>query len=312
MKKKIVAIGGGSGLAVLLKGLKKYPCDLSAIVTMTDNGTSTGRLRKQFNILPPGDIRKIIAVLAKDEKTWTELFNYRFRRGKGLAGHTLGNLFILALEKITGNFREAVVKTSEILNINGKVIPSTLESIDLVARLKNGKIIKGERKAYLAGRKNPIDKIWLDKKNIQPNPDAIYAIQNADVILIGPGSLWTSILPNFLINNITKSIIENKKAKKIYICNVSTERGETQNYSVDDHIMGLVKSTNKKIFNQVIVNNKIIKTSEKSHILGEIHNITTNQKIINNYQIIIGDVINQDNPLFHDSTKLAKIIWKSI
>lgn len=312
MRTKVVTIGGGTGLATLLKGLKGYDLDISAIVTMTDDGTSSGRLRKTFKVLPPGDIRKTIVALADREDLVKSLFEYRFRRGKGLAGHSLGNLLIIALEKITGSFRQAIASASEILNAKGRVIPSTYQSANLISKHKSGKIIIGERKAYNRGMTDPIVDVKLDKKNVKANPEAIDAIKIADVILIGPGSLWTSVIPNFLINGITKAVIKNSKAQKIYICNVSTERGETQQYSVKDHIATLARHSHKNIFNKVLVNSKIKKTTDKFAKLGEINNITTDLNKIGHYQIISKNIISDRDPLFHNSDKLACVIWELI
>lgn len=310
--KKVVCIGGGTGLATLLIGLKQYDLDIAAIVTMTDDGTSTGRLRRQYGILPPGDIRKTIIALAQKEDLLTELFKYRFHRGKGLAGHSLGNLLILALEKITGNFAQAVAAASQILATRGKVIPATLENINLVSEHQSGKKIIGERKAFNLGHKDPIVKASLDKKDVTANSEAISAIRNADIILIGPGSLWTSIIPNLLIKDITKEIVKNKKARKIYIANVSTERGETQNYSIKDHIDALVSHSHANLFHRVLVNDKIVKLSDKVDRLGEINNITTSKQKINSYQIIRSSIINSKNPLYHDSKKTARAIMELI
>ncbi len=312
MKTKVVAIGGGTGLSTLLEGIKAYDFDISAIVVMTDDGLSTGRLRKTFGILPPGDIRKSIIALAKKEDLLTELFEYRFGQGKGLKGHSLGNLLLLALTKITGSFRQAVYAASEILATTGKVIPATLENLNIVAYLASGRKACGERKAYLLGRKDPIQKVELSDINAKANNEAIKAIKNADVILIGPGSLYSSLIPNFLIKSITKEILKNKRAKKIYICNVSTERGETQNYSVEDHIKALVKHSNPKLFNTVLVNNKIVKTTKKAQKLGEVHNITYLKNKFGRYKIIGADLIDKAKPLYHDSDKLGKTIKKLI
>lgn len=309
-KIKIVAIGGGTGLSALLKGLKEYPWDISAIVTMTDDGLSTGRLRRDFGILPPGDIRKCIIALSSEETLLTQLFEYRFKRGKGLSGHSLGNLLMLALEKNTGSFEKAIRAASKILAIRGSVIPSTYEKINLIAYHKSGKKTVGERKAYLIGKKDPINNVILDKENVEANPEAIKAITNANIIIIGPGSLFTSIISNFLIKDITRAVLKNKKAKKIYICNVSTERGETQGYSVEDHINKTREYLHSHAIDICLVNNKILKSSKKEYKLGEIKNITTEKKEINDVKILNKDVINQKNPLCHDSIKLAKEIWR--
>jgi uncharacterized cofD-like protein len=309
-KIKIVAIGGGTGLSTLLKGLKEYPWDISAIVTMTDDGLSTGRLRHDFGILPPGDIRKCIIALSNEEDLLTKLFEYRFRRGKGLSGHSLGNLLMLALEKNTGSFKKAIRAASKILAIRGRVIPSTYEKINLIAYHKSGKKTVGERRAYLIGKKDPIKNIILDKEGVEANPEAVKAIANADIIIIGPGSLFTSIISNFLIKNIMDAVSKNKKAKKIYICNVSTERGETQGYSVEDHINKITEYLFLQPFDICLVNNKILKSSKKEYKIGEIKNITTEKKEILGAKIVNKDIINKKNPLCHDSSKLAKEIWR--
>jgi uncharacterized cofD-like protein len=309
-KIKLVAIGGGTGLSTLLKGLKMYPLNISAIVTMTDNGLSTGRLRRDFGILPPGDIRKCIIALSPEETLLTKLFEYRFKRGKGLSGHSLGNLLMLALEKNTGSFSKAVEEASKILAINGKVVPSTLEKINIIAHHKSGKKMLGERKAFLLGKKDPIIKVELDKHDVKGNPEAIKAIQNADIIVIGPGSLFTSIISNFVIPDIMNAVINNKKARKIYICNVSTERGETQGFGVEEHIEMLFNHSGPKVIDSCLVNSKIIKTSSKEYKLGEIKNFSTSRDKIKGVKIIRKNLINANDPLYHDSNKLADAIWR--
>lgn len=311
--KKIVFIGGGTGLSTILSGIKKYPYDISAIVAMTDDGFSTGRLRKDFNTLPPGDLRKCLIALSDNSKLLTQVFNYRFRKSKGLSGHSLGNLLILSLEKITGSFANAITEASKILSIRGNVIPSTLDNINLVGKLENGKEITGERKLFLTSRKtkSPIKNIWL-KPQAKANPIALEAIKNADYVIIGPGSLYTSILPNLLINEINEGIIKNKTAKKIYICNVSTERGETQGFGVSKHIQKLQEYTSTSLIDYCLVNSKIISTSKKEYKLGEINNITTKEKEIFGVKIILKDIINKKNPLYHDNEKLASNIHKII
>ncbi len=306
----IVFLGGGTGLSNLLTGAKKYPWNISAIVAMTDDGLSSGRLRKDFKTLPPGDIRKCLIALSQDSGLLAELFNYRFHRSKGLAGHSLGNLLILALEKITGSFSKAINEANKILATSGKVMPSTLDDIQLAGTLSNGKTITGERKLFLSGMANKIEKVWLTPDKVQANPDAIMAIKEADLIVIGPGSFYTSIIPNLLIKDITTAIIANKKAKKIYICNVSTERGETQNFTVDDHIRLLQNYSHKNIANYCVVNNKIISKSAKQHKLGEINNITTDKTTISGCKIVANNIINASEPLYHDPNKLAKIIYE--
>lgn len=305
MKKKIVVIGGGSGLAMLLRGLKKYDFDISAIVTMTDDGRSTGILRKQFDSLPQGDIRRCIAALSDEEEILTKLFEYRFKRGKGLSGHALGNLILLAMQDICGSFERGIAEFSRILEAVGHVYPSTLENTGLVALLRSGRVVKGESRITKAGHRDPIKKLKLTKK-AKPSVDALYAIKKADAIIIGPGSLYTSIIPNFLIKEITRAAATNRQAKKIYICNVSTERGETEKFSVEDHIETLVSYADPKIFDLVLVNSRIIHTNADEGKLGNVQNINTDKEKIGRYKIIHADVVNLENPLFHDSKRLAK------
>lgn len=309
--KKIVFIGGGSGLSNILEGVKKYRWDISAIVVMTDNGLSTGRIRRDFNTLPPGDVRKCLVALSND-KILKQVFEYRFQKGKGLAKHSLGNLILLALDKISGGYDKAIIKASEILSIKGKVIPSTLDNINLGGKLENGKEIIGERKLFLAGIKSKIKKVWLVPDNVKTNPKAIKEIKNADFIIIGPGSFYTSIIPNLLLSGIKNAILDNTKAQKIYICNVSTERGETQGYTVEDHINKLHEYSDKKIINSCLVNNKLISRSDKEYKLGEVKNITTTKADILGCKIIAGDFIDDFNPLYHDKYKIAKKLKKII
>lgn len=307
----IVFIGGGTGLSNILEGAKRHPWNISAIVAMTDDGLSTGRIRRDFNTLPPGDLRKCLIALS-DDKTLREVFSYRFQRSKGLAKHSLGNLIILALEKTTGNYDLAIKKASEILNTKGVVIPSTLENIKLAGKLKNGKKVVGERKLFLEGVKSAIEKVWLVPKKAKSNNEAVQVIKNADVIVIGPGSLYTSIIPNLLLKNITRAIIKNKKAEKIYVCNASTERGETQGFDVNDHIREIQKYSDKNIFNKCLVNSKIISRSDKEYKIGEVKNISTTKDYILGCEIIKKDLVNDANPLYHDKNKVISLIWKIV
>jgi len=309
---KVVAIGGGTGLSVLLEGIKKYPFQISAIVTMTDNGSSTGRLRADYGILPPGDIRKCIIALACEKNLMSKLFEFRFRRGKGLSGHSLGNLLMLALEKNTGSFKKAIEEASKILAIKGKVIPATYDCINITSLHKSGQHVFGEMAVSKTGKFDPIEKIDLDKKNVKANSEAIKAIKLANVILIGPGSLYTSIISNFVIQGITNAVKKNKRAQKIFICNVSTERGETQGYDIEDHLRALKIHSYNKIVDYCLINNKLISKSFKEHKLGEVKNITTSKKEILQTRIIKKNIINDHDPLYHDSSKLGKAIWEII
>lgn len=307
-KPKVVAIGGGSGLATLLRGLKNHPVSLSGIVTMTDNGASSGRLSREMGVLPPGDIRQCLAALSDDEQLLTKLFEYRFGKGRGLSGHSLGNLLLIALSDITGDFESAVQASSKILSIKGEVIPSTLEHVSLIARLKNGQQALGEVDIPVQGHRFGIDRIELSPQSVKANPTAVHFINNADLILVGPGSLFTSILPSFLITEI-RAALAKSTAMKIYVCNASTERGETEGFTVADHIQQLLHYANGTRFDAALVNNRVVTTSNEGK-LGSIHNIVIEETAVLGVPIVSTDLINAAQPLFHDSKKLADAIWQ--
>ena len=243
---KVVAIGGGTGLSTLLRGLKYFVPDiiqdLTAIVTVSDNGGSTGILRKELNIPAPGDVRNCITALAEDEDILTKVMQYRFEEGEGLKGHSFGNLFLTVLTKITGDFLEAIEITSKILKIKGHIIPSTDSMVNLVAEFTDGNIIKGEVEITEYGRKliAKIKRIWLEPEDVRAPQKAVDSILDADMIILGPGSLFTSIIPNLLIKDIRDAIL-NSKAFKLYICNVMTQYGETDGFTASDHVKALNK-----------------------------------------------------------------------
>ena len=307
LKVNIVAIGGGSGLSTLLRGLKEYTKNITAIVTMCDQGGSTGRLIDDFDILPPGDIRQCIAALSDAEPSLKSIFEYRFSEGEGLSGHALGNLLITALVRLTGSFEKAVEEACRILSTNGQVLPSTLEKAILCAKLKSGQIIYGESEIPIAAHTDPVMKVFLDPHTIGVYPKVVEAINKADMIIIGPGSLYTSIIPNFLIRELLDAVV-GSSALKIYICNVSTERGETEGYSVEDHIKSLVAHSHPHIFDIVLINDKIILESHGEGGFGLIKNITALEENILGYPIFKADIISEENPLFHDSKKLSNRI----
>lgn len=310
-QKHIVVIGGGTGLSNLVSGLKEYTDSISAVVTMTDDGRSSGKLRKDFDTIPPGDIRKCLTALSNDEALMTQVFNYRFDRGRGINDHALGNLLLVALENITGSFREAVNQASHILAIKGEVLASTFNKVDLKAKMQDGKQIIGESLIVKEGHKNPIKKLMLHPGRVKANPEVLGTIRNADGIIIGPGSLWTSIIPNFLLKEITDAVVKSR-AKKIYICNIATERGETERYSIEDHIDRLVKHSHPRLFNIVLVNDNVVHSNHDTGELGKVSNITTDKKKIDRYKIIKKDIIDEKNPLYHDKHKLAKAIMEII
>jgi uncharacterized cofD-like protein len=303
---RIAAIGGGTGLANLLRGLKKYSRHISAIVTVADNGGSTGRLRKDFDTLSPGDIRKCISALAYDEELVSNVLEHRFLESKKtLGGHTLGNIWITALTDYFKSFERAIEATSEIFQTAGKVLPSTLQNIDLVIEYGDGKKT-GEK--YLDLEMRQIKKISLNRKAVSAYKKAVAAIVEADLILIGPGSLYGSILPNLLIPGIRRAILANKKAVKVYIANCSTERTQTRSYTIDDHIRVIKEHVGSKMFDFCLVNNHIVRLSKDETVLGAVNNITTEKKTIDKVKIVSADVVNIKNPLYHDSQKLAKAV----
>lgn len=309
-KPKVVLIGGGSGLSVVLSAIKAFPIQLSAIVTMTDDGASSGRLRNAVAVSPPGDIRKCITSLAKDEQLLTKLFEYRFQKIRGLNGHSLGNLILVALTDITGGFDNAIEAVSKIMRIEGSVYPSTLEDVRLAAKLENDQVVLGEDHIPIAGHKYPIAKIMMVPETVKANPKALKAIKEADYIIIGPGSLYTSILSNFLIKDIQKAVY-GASAKKVYICNISTERGETEGYSVEDHYNRIKEYTKLKYLDYIIVNDKILSRGQEGH-LGSITNISIPKANLNGSKVILTDLINDQTPLYHSPQKLSEAIKQII
>ena len=259
---KIVAIGGGTGLSMLLRGIKKITNNITAVVTVGDDGGSSGRLREQMGVLPPGDIRNCIAALADDDDIVTKLFQYRFRAGEGLEGHSFGNLFITAMTAICGDMVTAIKESSKVLLIRGRVLPATCDDMKLYAKMEDDSIVRGESNIPEAGKR--IMQLCCEPADCKPTPDVVEAIHNADLIIMGPGSLYTSVISNFLVKDITKAVWQSK-AKKIYVCNAMTQVGETDNYSVSDHVktifdhvrMPEIDDSNKNFFDAVLVNNSM-------------------------------------------------------
>jgi uncharacterized cofD-like protein len=247
---KIVVLGGGTGLSTLLRGLKTYSANITAIVTVADDGGSSGRLRREIGVLPPGDIRNCLAALADEEKLLTELFQYRFRVGDGLAGHSFGNLFLTVMSEVTGDIERAIAASSKVLAIRGQVLPATLSDMRLWAELADGRRIEGE--SHITEANGKIVRIGCTPADPPALPKAIQAIQEADYIIIGPGSLYTSIIPNLLVPDITEAL-GRSKAVRIYVCNIMTQPGETDAYTVADHIRTLDRVAGQKLFDAVLV-----------------------------------------------------------
>lgn len=263
---RIVAVGGGTGLSMLLKGIKHITNNITAVVTVGDDGGSSGRLRNEMGVLPPGDIRNCIAALANDEDLVTKLFQYRFKSGEGLEGHSFGNLFLTALCSITGDMVRAVKESSNVLSIRGRVLPSTLDDMKLVAEMEDGRIIHGESNIPEAHGK--IKRLFTDPQSCSALDDVINAIKDAELIILGPGSLYTSVIPNLLIKQIAQEIAKSN-AKKIYVCNIMTQPGETDGYTVSDHIKALMKHANSRdIIDAVLVNDTMPANLAKKYQLS--------------------------------------------
>ncbi|HYL27326.1 MAG TPA: gluconeogenesis factor YvcK family protein [Candidatus Nitrosotalea sp.] len=250
---KIVAIGGGTGLSTLLRGLKRRTSNLTAVVTVSDDGGSSGRLQKELGLLPPGDIRNCLVALADDEALVTDLFRYRFTEGEGLSGHSFGNLFLAAMTGITGNFDHAIKESSRVLNVVGRVLPATLGVVQLCAELDDGTIVAGESKISQAAR--PIKRVFFDPPAAAPLDEVIAAIREADAIVLGPGSLYTSVVPNLLVNRIAREIAH-AHAVKMYVCNVMTQPGETDGMTAADHVEALFANAGERVCDYVIVNDE--------------------------------------------------------
>lgn len=252
--KKIVIVGGGTGLSTLLRGLKKFNVDLTAIVTVADDGGSSGRLRDDYKIPPPGDVRNVIAALSEVEPLVEEMFQYRFK-GKDkehLDGHSLGNLMLTALTEITGDFSHAIREMSRVLNVHGRVLPAANQRLTLFAELEDGLIVEGESKIPTYEKK--IKRVFCKPDHVHALPEAIHAIEQADLIVIGPGSLYTSIIPNLLVEDIRDAIVQ-AKGKKVYICNLMTQNGETSHYTASDHVQAIYDHANASFLHAILINN---------------------------------------------------------
>lgn len=305
---KIVALGGGTGLSVLLHGIKEHTSNTTAIVTVTDDGGSSGRLREEFDILPPGDIRNCLVALADAEPLMRDLFQFRFDEGSVLKGHNFGNLFITALSRVTGDFEMAIKESSKVLAIRGQVIPSTLVKVVLVAEHKDNTKTLGE--TMISKSPLPIERIYLRPENPIPTEDALAAIRGSDVLIMGPGSLYTSVLPNLLVSGIKESILKSN-ALKVYICNVMTQSGETDNYKASDHVKAIIKHTSPGIINYCIVNTGHVpdefiekyRKENSSPVIADTQNIRDM-----GYSVIEEDVVNTIDYVRHNPEKLARIV----
>lgn len=301
---KIVAIGGGTGLSTLLRGLKEHTNNIVAIVTVADDGGSSGRLRQELHVLPPGDFRQCIAALAEDEALTTALFQYRFAEGDSLKGHAFGNLFIAAMAGVTGNFETGLSESGKVLKIRGRILPSTLEDVKLVADLRGEQEIQrtiGESK--IGHSKLPIERVFLEPDEPPAFPDAVRAILDADLIVAGPGSLYTSVMPNLLVPGIARAL-RHCRAPKIYIANVATQIGETTGYTVHDHMAAIERHIGRGVFNYMLVNDNLAPRLPDGYTIG----ILSPDGEGRGYGMVRADVIDAQKPWRHDARKLARAV----
>ncbi len=304
----IVVVGGGTGLSVLLKGLKKYTSRLTAIVTVSDDGGSSGRLRAEMGVLPPGDIRNCLVALAETETLMDKVFQHRFRAGGGIQGHSLGNLLLVAMSEIAGDFISAIQEVSKVLAVRGVVLPATLEPIVLTATMENGHTVMGETR--IRNYMGKIERISLIPDQCIPVPETLKAVQEADLIVLGPGSLYTSIIPNLLVKGIAEAITQ-AKAPVIYISNIMTENGETDGFTAADHLEAIKHHLNCQLVDHVIVNsgvideNRLMRYREEKAVpvlpaYAEIQAMGIN--------IIRQDLVSDNDVAWHDSDKLARAV----
>ena len=321
---RIVALGGGTGLSTLLRGLKEYApvprtagaagertgpiADLAAIVTVSDDGGSSGRLRREYRILPPGDLRNCMVALSQDEALLSRLFQYRFQSAGSLKGHSFGNLFLAALTKVTGDFPEAVRLCSEVLAIRGRIFPATTQMVTLKAELADGRVISGETR--ISRSRVRIRRVRLEPRHVQPLAGALEAIRKADLILLGPGSLYTSIIPNLLVAGVADAI-RKARATCVYIANIMTQPGETDGYSATDHVRAIHEHAGGSIFDWAVLNNqeispKLLKRYGKQGAAPVRVNLAELQKI--GVRCVFDHLVEEGNVVRHDATRLSRLL----
>jgi len=302
---RIVALGGGHGLSTLLRGLKNHTHNLTAVVTVADDGGSSGRLRESLGILPPGDIRNCLAALSNDEALLTQLFQYRFSGAPGLNGHSFGNLFISALSDITGSFEEAVAESGRVLSVNGRVLPTTLHNVKLVADIRlphvvNEVRVEGEsRIPEIAGR---VRRVWLEPNDAPAFPPVIQALLNADMIVIGPGSLFTSLLPNLLVRDVMAAV-RNSRALKVFVCNIAAQPGETTSFSCYDHMRALEEHVGEDLFDIVLCNDNY-----DANLADISQWVLADVRSRSDERLYTADLVDYEQPWRHDSLRLAQVL----
>ncbi len=302
MSLRVVAVGGGTGLSVLLRGLKGADVDITAVLTVGDDGGSSGRLRRELGLLPPGDFRSCIAALADDEALMTQVLQYRFGDGS-LGGHSLGNLLLAAMAEVTGSFERAILELSRVLNIRGRIMPSTLESVSVCAQVANGeseavpsRMVRGESRVGAAGP--GITRVFLEPDAPPAYPGAVRAILHADLVVLGPGSLYTSVLPNLLVPGIREAI-RASGALKVYVCNVAWQPGETEGYTVQQHAAAIEDNAGPGLFQYVLANDCLPRSASGSPVRSERDS---------RFALVFADLVDEVYPWRHDSAKLGSVL----
>ncbi|HKV04397.1 MAG TPA: gluconeogenesis factor YvcK family protein [Candidatus Acidoferrales bacterium] len=319
---RIVALGGGTGLSVVLRGLKEHVAergrrmpnrpiaDLAAVVTVTDDGGSSGRLRREYRVLPPGDIRNCMVALSQDEHLLGELFQYRFPAGRGLAGHSFGNLFLTALSNSTGDFAKAVQVSAQVLAIRGRIFPSTAQNVTLEAELEDGTVVAGE--TQISRSRKRIGRVRLVPRRAQPVAEVLAALREADLILVGPGSLYTSIIPNLLVEQMVE-VVANSRATRVYIANVMTQPGETRRYTVADHVRAIYDHTCRGLFDFVVINRtpvspRLLRRYRAQGAEPVDPSLAELERMGLHY--VTGDLLQQEGVVRHDQSRLTHILLK--
>ncbi|WP_017814877.1 MULTISPECIES: gluconeogenesis factor YvcK family protein [Paenibacillus] len=312
LRPRIVVMGGGTGLSVMLRGLKEKPLDITAIVTVADDGGSSGILRDELKMPPPGDIRNVLTALADVEPLMSEMLKYRFQKGEGLAGHSLGNLILAAMTDISGDFVTAVRELSRVFAVRGAVLPAAEQAVILHAEMEDGTIVTGESKIPEAGKR--IKRLFLEPDHVEPLPEAVRAIQEADAILIGPGSLYTSLLPNLLVPKLVEAILASK-APRLFVCNVMTQPGETDNYTVSDHLEAIYEHVGHRLFDYVLVNNEPIPVKVQNRYAekgAKPVKLDADKVESMGYKIIADKLVMYGTYLRHDAEQLSHHIYEQV
>jgi len=310
---RVVVIGGGTGMPVLLRGLKNLPIQLTALVNVADDGGSTGRIRSEMEIPAPGDIRNVIAALSDAEPMLLDLFQHRFKVGNGLSGHSMGNLLLAAMTSVAGDFYTGIKEISRVLNVKGNIYPISNESLSLHAKMDDGTIVSGESNIPLANKQ--IKYVYLSPQPVEPLPHAVQALHEADLIVISPGSLYTSILPNLIIPRIVDAIRQ-ASGKVVYVCNVMTQAGETTGYTAADHVQAIIDHIGVGVINSIVVHNETISQDIRQLYAEENADpviYDTDRLLDLGLEIIEGDIIDHTQSMLrHDTEKIAKLLYSLI